>query len=200
MSKEKRTIPRICEHCGTPFLAYSSSVRRGKGRFCGYSCGNTGKVARPVEERFWEKVHKTDTCWLWIGNIVGGYGHIRRGDRAAKAHRVSWEIHNGPVPSGEGSHGTCVLHRCDVRNCVNPDHLFLGTNTDNMRDMAAKGRAGFRPRGESSTLSKLTAAQVVQIRERYAGGGATYKELAARFGVSKHAIYHVIKRHTWAWL
>src|SRR5262245_20642397 len=96
--------------------------------------------------RFWAKVHKTDTCWLWTGSTHRGYGQLSspsgRGHAPLRAPRVSWEIHYGPIPEG-----LWVLHRCDVRGCVRPDHLWLGTRQDNIADMVAKGRSA---RGERS--------------------------------------------------
>ena len=94
---------------------------------------------RPIEERFREKYIKLskDKCWLWTACTFRGYGRIRDGGKFALAHRVSWEIHKGPIPEGMG-----VCHKCDVPGCVNPDHLFLGTQKDNMSDAREKGRLG----------------------------------------------------------
>lgn len=97
-------------------------------------------MKKTLEQRFWAKVDKTDDCWLWSGSKSGLYGHgeIGRGRRTegkVKTHRLSWELHNGSIP--KGMH---VLHKCDNGLCVNPDHLFLGTQKDNMVDMAKKGR------------------------------------------------------------
>lgn len=84
-------------------------------------------------ETFWSKVDKTGECWVWVaGRFVTGYGAYRN----QGAHRVSWGLMNGPIPAG-----LFVLHRCDNPPCVRPDHLFLGTHTDNMHDKVAKGRA-----------------------------------------------------------
>ena len=86
--------------------------------------------------RFNEKVRKTDGCWLWTASVVSdGYGQMWLGRTMVRAHRLSYEIHKGPVPKG-----LFVCHRCDVPRCVNPDHLFVGTNQDNQRDSASKGR------------------------------------------------------------
>lgn len=107
-----------------------------------------GSPASDLATRFWAKVDisERDGCWPWIGYVKPhtGYGQIslgRNGDPAAKAHRVAWELTNGPVPEG-----MCVLHRCDNRPCVRPDHLFLGTIGDNNRDRCTKGRCQGRCR------------------------------------------------------
>jgi hypothetical protein len=91
-----------------------------------------------VEARFWAKVQKTDSCWLWTGCKSRGYGRFRsRGNKVTsqRTHRVSWEIAHGPIPDG-----LKVLHRCDTPACVRPDHLFLGTQKENVWDSIQKGR------------------------------------------------------------
>ena len=159
--------------------------------------------------RFWEKVdrdgptqpHMETACWVWTGGTLSGYGQLRIGStldgsrRMVRAHRLSWEIHFGPVPEGEGYHGTCVLHRCDNRACVRPDHLFLGSNRDNSLDMLAKGR-GNKSRGERQHLAKLTEKQVREIRKRKAAG-EFLREIAPDYGVSLRTVSLICRREIW---
>jgi hypothetical protein len=89
-----------------------------------------------MKEQFWANVDRTGNCWLWTAcRDRYGYGRLSAEGRRYKAHRASWELHFGPIPEGKG-----VLHSCDNPPCVRPDHLFLGTQVDNIRDMIAKGR------------------------------------------------------------
>jgi DNA-binding CsgD family transcriptional regulator len=128
-------------------------------------------------------------CWLWTEGQNGvGYGafHIKR--KAIGAHRAAWLLYRGSIPQG-----LQVLHRCDVRWCVNPKHLFLGTNADNNADMVAKRR---HPRGASHGKAKLTPVQVVEIRNLRASGH-TATELANRFNVSIPTIYAAARGETW---
>jgi len=91
---------------------------------------------RSMEERFWEKVDRTGSCWLWKGyKLKKGYGQFRINDKAKRAHRVSFSLMKGEIPDG-----LCVLHHCDNPSCVNPDHLYLGTEKDNARDRDLRHR------------------------------------------------------------
>jgi hypothetical protein len=155
----------------------------------------------PLADRFWPKVQKTEGCWLWIGCRDGrGYGQLQSPGRSAgrlKAHRVSWLLHHGPIPDG-----LLVRHRCDNPPCVRPDHLELGTQADNAKDAARRGRLVFQqhpercPRGERAPGAKLTVAQVEEIR-RLRSDGWTQCRLAHTFGVSQAAIWDLLHGHTW---
>lgn len=146
-----------------------------------------------AEERFFRKVERTmraPGCWLWTGSkIPQGYGRVRIDGKALATHRVSWEMHRGPIPKG-----LHVLHYCDEPACVNPNHLFLGTHTDNMRDMFAKGRCDRK--GEAHGSAKLTSSQVREIRAAPNGSAA----MAEKYGVSYCTIKNIRARRTWAHL
>ena len=166
----------------------------------------TDRRARPMLERFWSKVQKTDNCWIWTGSrLTNGYGLIRPEGQApgerkrVLAHRVSWQLHYGVLPDKTGNRKTdiCVLHHCDNPPCVRPDHLFLGTMKDNSQDMSAKGRARYVPMpGEKHPNAKLTWEAVRRIRELWATG-ADPKTLAAQYGVTRTLIMYVCDRKGW---
>lgn len=150
----------------------------------------------PLETRFWSKVDKRgpDECWEWTGTIGSrwGYGFLFSEGRSRPAHRVSWKLHNGPIPDG-----MFICHHCDNRPCVNPKHLFLGSAADNAADMAAKGRCRSRGvGGEASGNAKLTAEQVVAIRAELGPHAA----IAKRYGVSRPSISNIKSGRTWAGL
>lgn len=153
-----------------------------------------------VIERFWSKVRPGvgGECWEWVGaKVAKGYGAFRPQTKVfALAHRYSWQMHYGPIPEGVGFHGTCVLHRCDNPSCVRPDHLFLGTNHENIKDMDTKGRRN-PARGERSGKVAVTADQVLAIRARFAAGESR-SQLARAFGVTSGCIGPIVRRATWA--
>lgn len=149
-----------------------------------------------LAERFWSKVRKTNGCWAWTGSKdKDGYGQIGKDgghNGHLQAHRVSWELHYGPIPAG-----LQVLHHCDHPQCTNPRCLFLGTPADNARDKAQKGRAG-AARGEKNPNAKITEAEVREIRRAYATGKHTQEVLGLLFGVSQTRINDIVRGKGWA--
>ncbi len=154
-----------------------------------------------TKARFWSRVNKIQGgCWLWTGGLgPRGYGVFYLSPkcglfktRSQRAHRVSWALHNGKIPDG-----LCVLHRCDNIVCVNPDHLFLGTQLENIADREAKGRAAI---GSRNGKSKLTERIVLAIRARYVKGTITHKQLADEYGVRESVITNIINHKRWTHL
>jgi hypothetical protein len=132
----QRLPPFTCAWCGQLATSLKS-----KAKYCSQQCAgkasNAARIRPSVTDRFWKKVQKTDSCWVWIGGLSHSYGWMGINSRHVLAHRISWELHNGPIPDG-----LYVCHHCDNPPCVRPDHLFLGTHDDNMNDKISKGRQG----------------------------------------------------------
>lgn len=150
-----------------------------------------------VVARFWAKVDKTAECWLWTAGVDwDGYGifHLPRlfgRGRSVRATRLAWELEHGSAPGR-----ALVCHRCDNPTCVRPAHLFLGTPKDNFHDCLAKGR--YSPKGTGNAAAKLTAVDVVKIREMYATSSLSQDEIAYMFGVKQNTISRIILRQSWA--
>ncbi len=139
--------------------------------------------SQKIQERFWSKVEKGECCWEWVGNRNNwGYGRIRIKGKFSQAHRVSWEIHNGPIPEG-----LLCLHKCNNRPCIRPDHLYVGTQKDNMRDMSKAG---------NHNLSKLTWAIVEEVRQLNTQGVSKSK-LAEVCRVSRTQMDNIIHNKQW---
>ncbi len=141
-------------------------------------------------DRFWAKVNKTESCWLWTASVLGmGYGQITKNGRGEmiKAHRASYIMAYGAVPKGK-----LVCHSCDMPGCVNPQHLFLGSCADNHADRNKKGR---QAKGENSGQAKLTEEKVLEIRALV--DSYTQEELAKMYNTCKATIWNVVMRKTW---
>lgn len=144
-----------------------------------------------VKERLLSYVAPTEAgCWIWTGYTSKiGYGQIGIGRQVVPAHRAAWAAFNGPIPFGKK-----VLHTCDVRDCINPEHLFLGDQLDNIKDMVRKGR---HTRGESHAYSTLTEDIVRAIRAEHASG-APAAQIARQRQMSYRTVYGIIRRERWA--
>ena len=171
-------ITKVCPRCNNPFTIPLSNQHQ---IHCSREC-----VSLPLADKFWPKVHKTESCWIWTAaQGPNGYGEFNHQKKHMQAHRVSWALHFGAIPAG-----LRVLHRCDNRLCVRPDHLFLGTAKDNTTDMLQKEREA---RGKMLPQAKLTAADIPIIRTSSDSGDV----LAARYGVSKSTISMIRHRKVW---
>jgi len=138
-------------------------------------------LPKRITSRIWPEPNSG--CWLWSGTTEGsGYGVTRKGTREIRVHRLVFEAVKGPIPDG-----MLVCHRCDNRVCCNPDHLFLGTNAENMADMSRKSRSA----------KKLTPERVAEIRERYQSG-KPQSALAAEYGLSGSTISDLCTGKSWA--
>jgi hypothetical protein len=154
-----------------------------------------------LPKRFMDKVNFTSDCWLWIGvKNDGGYGQFSLNGKKIRSHRFVWEHFKGEIPKGME-----VCHKCDVPNCVNPNHLFLGTHQDNMADKTAKGRNPHMS-GEKNGSAKLSQSQVDEIRRLYRRqkrgkngtiGEYTTRGLAEKFGVGKSQIIRILNQKSW---
>lgn len=172
-----------------------------------------------VTTRFWAKVHKTDTCWLWTASTTRyGYGRLQVSGHALLAHRIAYALAHGSLPDD-----LLVCHHCDTPACVRPDHLFLGTYADNRIDCIRKGRASSgdrhwthitpdriargaqsgantqperRPRGEDHARARLSTDQVRDIRARFANGEVP-RHIARDYPVTYQNIMAIIHRKTW---
>lgn len=199
MQPHDTTSPHLCEcGCGrATTISPQSHTAKGyvKGEPRRYLPGHNPH-SKPLAERFFAQTlipDDPDACWTFTGNRNNkGYGMIgAKIDgrwREVLAHRVSYEIHFGPIPEGSD-----VCHRCDNPPCPNPRHLFLGTHQDNMTDAVNKGRMSH---GEHRPNAKLTEAQVLEIRQQYAQGVAPLT-LSRKYGVHTGTIWPILKRETW---
>lgn len=188
---------KLCEcGCGQPIVPpkYPSRQRR-------YILGHNARGIHserkkvPIVERFWRNLTpgSPDECWEWQGQMSRKYGVLSISRVPRLAHRLSYELHNGPIPDGMS-----VCHSCDNPVCCNPSHLWIGTHADNNADMRAKGRDAplVARNGEDNGFSKLREVDVLEIR-RLATNGIAQIELARRYNVCPTTIGFVVRRETW---
>lgn len=183
------------------------------------------RYVQNLRTRFWSKVDKNGpepdqavpqyaglgACWLWTAACNShGYGQLGiAGMGMQSAHRLSYQLCVGEIPHTESAHGTCVLHKCDNPLCVNPAHLRLGSNRENIQDAAAKQRmrkgdthpariySGHILRGERAVGSIVTTAQVKELRMMHAAKRHTQKALALIFGIKVGHVNDIVRRRTW---
>src|SRR6187455_224960 len=190
-AQRNTTITLKCAHCDSKFHPWSG--REDSSIVCSSRCHGLrrGKLAASeARTRFMNRVRKTNSCWIWSGSKGNGYGAIFVDGKKQSAHRFSYEMHIGQVGPK-----LFVCHSCDNPRCVNPKHLWLGTNEENIADMRAKRRGSKPPLldGTKHPKSKLTETQVRAIRKSAASGRA----LAVQYGVSDTLIYGIRSRKNW---
>jgi hypothetical protein len=202
-----------CTKCGKVIEATTLHFNRRKGGKYGLSAeckgclslraknppaGTTTRGLSPeqkrliYEMRFWSRVGNPNErgCRLWTAKLyANGYGQFSAYGKQVYSHRFAWELTHGTIPDG-----LYVCHICDTPACCNPEHLFLGTNLDNITDMIEKGR---NSKGEQRYNAKLTDDKVRNIRALYASGNYTYEQLAVSHDVTISCIEGIIQRRTW---
>lgn len=170
----------LCAVCGISFERANSTEK-----FCSLACAILSKTEV-----------RQEGCWPWTGSQVSaaGYGYMAYKKRHYLAHRAAWIVANGREIPPKG----CICHSCDNPNCVNPEHLWLGTHQDNRDDMLAKGRGRLRspPIGAANPAAKLTDEQVAFIKSTPCPRG-TQKEWAVEFGVDRNTIYRIQRGRGW---
>lgn len=150
---------------------------------------------RDLHHRLFGNTHLDDDtgCWEWLGAISGknGYGVITINGKAKSAHRVSYEISVGKIEKG-----LMVLHKCNNRICINPEHLYLGTHNDNMRDMAHTQAV----KGENNAMARLSESDVKEIKKLIKERTMFYRDIAEKYGVKRQTIKDIALGRTWSWM
>lgn len=198
----------VCPQCNLTFYKSKSQLNDLRSRlnrenfYCSPKCGAKNlelgrtsevkiySVGSPIH-RFSKRISinlKTG-CWIWDAHVnLGGYGQLTINKKPYLAHRFSYICFNGAIPEG-----MCVCHRCDVRNCVNPDHLFLGTNQDNTNDMLKKSRAGHQTGTFKIKLTQQKADEIRELRKQ----GLTLSQIAEKYDINHNTVSGVINNKSW---
>lgn len=179
-------IINICLYCSNEFQTLKTEIKRGKGKFCSRACANkfNPKKSISLKNLLYKNISSLSNesgCWLYTKLIMKGYGHINIGGKKIPAHRISYEIHHGKIPES-----MYVCHKCDVRACINPDHLFIGNHLDNMLDKVLKGRAAV----------KLNFEQVVQIKNLI-NAGVSDLNISKKYCVNRQTINKIRLNKLW---
>lgn len=185
----------VCK-CGMERVVYGATLRNGDSKSCGCLKSEVNSIVMKamrlkksgtIEERFFSRFAKLENgCWQWRAHTdKDGYGILPGDSKNTRAHRLSYEIHSGPIPSG-----MVICHKCDNPGCVNPEHLFAGTVKDNAQDALKKGRHYV---GEKNGRSKLTEQQVKHILASPLNG----PQLAEIYGVTRQTINNAKRKSTW---
>lgn len=192
---QKRSAARVAWE-----MTHGPIVETTRPKMVKHTCGNrlccNPAHLRLLDTDFWANVdiRGEDDCWEWMGSYrSNGYGQYGLNGENIIAHRMAYELRYGPIGKMENGKSLHVCHKCDNPKCCNPNHLFLGTPRDNVRDMIQKGRC-IRARGESASNTVLTERQVREIRQLR---GYSQYAVAAMYGVSRGAIAAVVRRRTW---
>lgn len=176
-----------CLECGAEFCRKID--KRNPAKFCSSKCSainNNTKDQSEFKSRFFSKFEKKESCWEWVGPYdIGGYGAFWFNRKVKKAHRVSWEIHNGEIQKG-----MLVCHHCDNPKCVNPSHLFLGTHYDNNLDKAKKRRCA------GNGIKNISLSTVREIRN----SDLTERELAKKHNISAAFVSNIKTRKHYKWV
>lgn len=182
-----------CDQCNIEFY-FDTRRNKPTRRFCSHKCHGFSQIKQYdiqyMINVYNKKCIKQDGCWSWDGNHdTDGYGIMYFNKKLLKAHRVSWNIHNGEIPGK-----LFVLHKCDNPPCTNPDHLFLGDVKDNWNDMFKKGRGGHE--GELANNAKLKKEETLEIK-RLLNSGIKQSYLAKKFNVNRQTIHRIKHEKSW---
>lgn len=184
--EEKNTTYEIADATGVSDVTIGNWLERH-----GIPRRPKGHLTKPAEDRFWEYVDKggEGECWEWTGWTGHGYGYFGVGGKDKRSHRLAFLFCRGD-PGDK-----LVLHTCDNRQCVNPNHLYLGTHEDNIADAIERDRLA---RGEKNAASKLSEGEVAEMRRRYSDESVSQTELGDEYGVSQTTVSKIVRGETWS--